>query len=178
MSNRKKAIFLDRDGVLNKLIFRNGKAQAPYTLEEFELFPGVEQACKKFKDHHFLIIVVTNQPDVARGWVNKDSVELINKKISEQIHIDEIKICFHVNADNCECRKPMPGMLLEAADHWNINLLESFMIGDRYSDISAGIKAGCKTILIGPGDEKGDFPDPHYSADSLIESVDFILKHC
>ncbi|MDD4974651.1 MAG: HAD family hydrolase [Bacteriovorax sp.] len=172
----KKAIFLDRDGVINKLVMTNGKGRAPYTLEDFDLFPGVEEACRKLKDSNFLTIVVTNQPDVARGWVERASVELINNKIRELLPIDDIKICFHTNIDNCLCRKPAPGMLLEAALDWEINLKESFMIGDRYGDIAAGVSAGCRTILVGPGDTQGSYPDPTYKVSSLIEAVLVILS--
>lgn len=173
----KKAFFLDRDGVINKLIIRAGKAQAPYSLEEFELYPGVAEACQKIKASGFLMIIVTNQPDVARGWVKYESVEIINNKIKELLPIDDIKICLHVNSDQCLCRKPMPGMLLEAAREWEIDLLESYMVGDRYGDISAGVSAGCKTVLVGPGDEQGNYPGPDYQVDSLLAAVSLILSH-
>lgn len=169
----KKAIFLDRDGVINKLIIREGKAQAPYTLEEFALYPGVEEALKIIKEAGYLAIIVTNQPDVARGWVKKESVELVNSKIQELLPIDEIKICFHTNDDKCVCRKPLPGMLLEAAMTWDIDLKASFMVGDRYGDVSAGAKAGCKTVLIGAGDAQGIHPSPDYRAELLIDAVKF-----
>ncbi|MBC7712975.1 MAG: HAD family hydrolase [Rhizobacter sp.] len=170
----KKAIFLDRDGVLNKLIIRDGKAQAPYTIEEFALYPGVAEALKVIKEKGFLAIVVTNQPDVARGWVKKESVEMINFKIKELLPVDDIKICYHTNSDNCLCRKPMPGMLTEAAGQWDIDLAQSFMIGDRYGDVAAGVKAGCKTILVGEGDQQGEHPTPDYRAEFLIDAVKFI----
>lgn len=173
----KKAFFLDRDGVINKLIIRAGKAQAPYSLEEFELYPGVAEACQKIKASGYLMIVVTNQPDVARGWVKYESVEIINNKIKELLPIDDIKICLHVNSDQCLCRKPMPGMLLEAAREWEIDLLESYMVGDRYGDISAGVSAGCKTVLVGPGDEQGNYPGPDYQVSSLLEAITLILSH-
>ena len=170
----KKAIFLDRDGVINQLIIREGKAQAPYTLEEFALYPGVEEALVIIKASGYLAIIVTNQPDVARGWVKKESVELVNNKIRELLPVDDIKICYHTNSDNCLCRKPMPGMLLEAAREWEIDLKSSFMMGDRYGDVSAGVRAGCKTVLIGKGDAQGDHPSPDYRAELLIEAVKFI----
>lgn len=175
----KKAIFLDRDGVLNKLITRDGKAQAPYSLSEFELYFGVHEALEKIKERGYLAIVVTNQPDVARGWVTKDKVELINNEILKMLPIDAIKICFHTNSDKCLCRKPMPGMLQEASLEWGINFSESYMIGDRYSDVAAGAIVGCKTILINNGTDKGeqlDYPGPDFQANSLIEAVQFILK--
>jgi D-glycero-D-manno-heptose 1,7-bisphosphate phosphatase len=174
MQISKKAIFLDRDGVINKLIIRDGKAQAPYSLSEFALYEGVENALKIIKSAGYLAIIVTNQPDVARGWVTKESVELINNKILEILPIDDIKICFHTNIDLCDCRKPMPGMLIEAGKDWGIKMEESFMIGDRFGDISAGKKAGCKTILIGKGDSQGSFPSPDFRAELLIDAVKFI----
>lgn len=175
MNQKKSAIFLDRDGVLNKLIMRNGKAQAPYTIDEFELYPGVIEALEIIKAKNYLAIVVTNQPDVSRGWVPLESVELINNKIRELLPIDDIKICFHENHHNCHCRKPLPGMLLDAAKEWNIDLISSFMIGDRFGDIGAGHKAGCKTILIGKGDEQKNFPDPDYRADLLIDAIKQVI---
>ena len=167
----KKAVFLDRDGVLNKLILRDGKAQAPYSLEEFALFPGVIEALTIIKDAGYLAIVVTNQPDVARGWVKKENVELVNSKIKELLPIDDIRICYHTNSDNCLCRKPLPGMLTEAAELWDIDLKESWMVGDRYGDITAGHKAGCKTVLIGAGDTQGDHSVPDFKAELLIDAV-------
>jgi D-glycero-D-manno-heptose 1,7-bisphosphate phosphatase len=170
-----KAVYLDRDGVINQLIIRNGKAQAPYTLEEFALFPGVEEACHALKQASYLLIVVTNQPDVARGWVNIESVEAINNRILELLPIDDIEICFHTDVDQCHCRKPMPGMLLETAKQWNINLQQSFMVGDRYGDISAGCIAGCTTILVGEGDQQREYPNPHHRAKSLFDAAKIIL---
>jgi D-glycero-D-manno-heptose 1,7-bisphosphate phosphatase len=173
---QKKAIFLDRDGVINKLIIREGVGRAPYALEDLELITGALEACQKLKEADFLTIVVTNQPDVARGWVLRENVDLINDKIRELLEVDDIKICFHNNADNCSCRKPAPGMLLEAAHEWQIDLAQSFMIGDRYSDIAAGVTAGCRTILVGPGDTQGLYPEPNHKVDSLLEAVHIILK--
>jgi D-glycero-D-manno-heptose 1,7-bisphosphate phosphatase len=173
---QKKAIFLDRDGVINKLIMREGVGRAPYVLEDLVLIPGAAEACQKLKHADFLNIVVTNQPDVARGWVLRENVDLINNQIRELLEIDDIKICFHNNADNCSCRKPAPGMLLEAALEWKIDLAQSFMIGDRYSDIAAGVSAGCRTILVGPGDTQGIYPTPNHKVDSLLEAVQIILK--
>ena len=173
---KNKAIFLDRDGVINKLVIKDGVGRAPYVLEDLELFSGVIEACQKIKEAGFLTIVVTNQPDVARGWVERKNVELINNRILELLTIDDIKICFHTNQDNCLCRKPMPGMLLEAAEQWQIDLTKSYMIGDRYGDIAAGVIADCKTFLVGPGDHQGMHPDPTYRVSSLIEAVTLILS--
>jgi D-glycero-D-manno-heptose 1,7-bisphosphate phosphatase len=170
----RKAIFLDRDGVLNKTIFKMGKKRAPYNMEEFELLDGVEEGIKTFKQDGFLLIVVTNQPDVARGWVDRPSVEKVNHKIKELLAVDDIKACYHIDEDNCSCRKPRAGMLLAAADKWGIDLKKSFMIGDRFSDIAAGVSAGCRTALIGPGDEQKEYPTPDFRGATLEEAAQWI----
>jgi D-glycero-D-manno-heptose 1,7-bisphosphate phosphatase len=170
-----KAVFLDRDGVLNQTIFRDGKPRAPYTLEDFFLFDGVPEAIDLFRAHEFCLIVVTNQPDVARGWVSREAVDAVNQRLNELLKVDDIKVCFHTEKDNCVCRKPKPGMILEAAGERSIDLTKSFMIGDRYSDVEAGFHAGCKTVLIGPGDVKGSYL-PDYQFNSLIEAARSIIK--
>lgn len=173
----KKAIFLDRDGVINQMIFRMGKPRAPYELSDLELFPGVLEAVARFKSQGYLTIIVTNQPDVARGWVTMDKVVAVNSRIHQLLQVDEIKCCFHVEKDNCDCRKPRPGMLLEAARDWNIDCQKSFMVGDRYSDIEAGRSAGCQTILIGAGDDGVEKISPDHQSESLLQATDWILSH-
>ena len=170
-----KAIFLDRDGVLNKTIFRMGKERAPYTLEEFELFDGVVDALKLLKSKGYLLIVVTNQPDVARGWVEMERVTEVNNKLAALLPLDEIKACFHTDQDNCSCRKPRPGMLLEAQKAWDINARESFMIGDNFTDVAAGAALGCRTVLIGGASNQGNYPTPDYKAESLQTWVESII---
>jgi len=171
----KKAVFLDRDGVLNHTVFKMGKPRAPYTLDEFILIPGVYEGLQLLKEKNYLLIVVTNQPDVARGWVTKEAVEMINQHLKEILPIDEIKVCFHTEFDQCVCRKPNPGMILEAAREWNIKLPESYILGDRYSDIEAGNKAGCRTILIGEGDEPKTIR-PDYQKNSLLDAAHLIYS--
>lgn len=171
----KKAVFLDRDGVLNRTIFRDGKPRAPYTLEDFSLLDGVPEGIKLLRENHFILIVVTNQPDVARGWVSREAVDAVNEKLKTMIEIDDIKICFHDSKENCLCRKPKPGMLLEAAEEKQIDLKKSFMIGDRHSDVEAGLAAGCKTILIGEGDHSSNV-SPDYVFDSLFEAAKVIVS--
>jgi D-glycero-D-manno-heptose 1,7-bisphosphate phosphatase len=171
----KKAVFLDRDGVLNQTIFRDGKPRAPYTLEDFSLLDGVPEGIQILRDNQFDLIVVTNQPDVARGWVSKEAVIAVNNKLRELIHVDDIKICFHDTKENCNCRKPRPGMLLEAARERNLDLKNSFMIGDRHSDVEAGIAAGCRTILIGEGDHSSPV-SPEFQFFSLLEAAKKIIS--
>lgn len=144
----KRAIFLDRDGVINKAILKEGKPFSPRRFEEFELFDGIKEVLEKSKREDFLNIIITNQPDITRDLIRWKTLEKMHKFIKENLPIDDIFVCPHDDIDNCQCRKPRPGMLLEAAKKWNIDLKGSFLIGDQGKDIEAGKKAGCITILI------------------------------
>jgi len=145
---KNKAVFLDRDGVLNRAIVRDGKPYPPASLAEFEILPGTEEALDKLKAAGYLLIVVTNQPDVGRGTQQKSIVEEMHEVLRTILPLDEIYVCYHGYDGECECRKPQPGMLLAAAREFKIDLKKSFMIGDRSKDIEAGKAAGCKTIFI------------------------------
>lgn len=171
-----KAVFLDRDGVINQTIFRMGKPRAPYLLSEFELLAGVSEACQILKQHNYLLIVVTNQPDVARGWVGREAVDAVNERVLQELPIDELYACFHTNSDDCACRKPRPGMLLDAAKKWNIDLKASYMVGDRLSDIEAGQEAGCRSILISTDIVTDEGPKPLYQCESLLQATKWILS--
>lgn len=142
------AVFLDRDGVLNAAIVRDGQPYPPGSLAEMTLVPGVQEACARLKQCGFLLIVVTNQPDIARGTATNAAVEAINAALQAKLGLDEVCICPHDDADACVCRKPKPGLLLAAADRWKIDLANSFMVGDRWRDIEAGRAAGCRTVFI------------------------------
>lgn len=170
---KKKAVFLDRDGVINQTIFRMGKPRAPYTLEEFSFLPGVPEAIDFLRAEGFEIIVVTNQPDVARGWVSREAVDLVNQYISDSLGIDDIRSCFHTEHDHCQCRKPSPGMLLAAARDHDIDLERSFMVGDRGSDVEAGKRAGCRTVLISNSTEEGN---PDHISPSLMTATGWIVS--
>ncbi len=143
-----RAVFLDRDGVLNEAIVRGGKPYPPRTLEEFRIVEDAPQALRRLKDAGYLLIVVTNQPDVARGTASMDTMEAFDAALRAALPIDGIFTCFHDDPDHCVCRKPKPGLLLAAAQKHNIDLAASYMIGDRWRDIDAGAGAGCQTILI------------------------------
>ena len=144
----KRAIFLDRDGVINSTIIKKGKPFSPRRLEDFELVDGIKDILERFRVRGLLNIIVTNQPDIARGLMKKEELRKMHNLIRENLPVDDIFICPHDDADNCSCRKPKPGMLLEAAKKWDIDLSESFMIGDSWKDIEAGRNAGCTTLLI------------------------------
>jgi len=164
-----RAVFLDRDGVLNKSIVRDGRPYAPTSLSEFELLPGVVGAAHALHRQGFLLIVVTNQPDVGAGRVKRQTVEQMNAELRKQLPIDDIKVCYHLDRDNCECRKPKPGMLLDAAREWNIDLEASVMVGDRWRDIDAGHAARCKTVFVDCGYDEKEMSEP---ANAVVGSLD------
>ncbi|MFZ0760340.1 MAG: HAD-IIIA family hydrolase [Candidatus Sulfotelmatobacter sp.] len=142
------AVFLDRDGVLNRTVVRDGKPFSPSGVEELELLPEVVSSLADLKAHGFDLFVITNQPEVARGTQTREAVEAIHQELASSLPIGGIFVCYHDDADGCACRKPQPGLLLEAQRKHNIDLSRSFVVGDRWRDIDAGHAAGCKTVLI------------------------------
>lgn len=171
----KRAVFLDRDGVINRAIVRDGKPYPPASLEELEILPGVHEALKKLHDANYLLIVVTNQPDVARGTSRREDIELINTFLSSQLPIDDFKICYHDSNDKCSCRKPLPGALFEAAEFHRIDLAKSFMVGDRWRDVEAGQSAGCKTFFINYAYSERQPKKPNFIVSSLLEAQKIIF---
>ena len=145
---KRQAIFLDRDGVIIRAIIQEGKPHPPSTIGEVEILPGVKEGLAILNRAGFLLIIVSNQPDVARGILQKSFVEQINNSLLNSLPIDDVWVCYHSDQDNCICRKPAPGLLLGAAKKWDIDLEMSYMIGDRWRDILAAKNAGCKSILI------------------------------
>lgn len=172
----RRAIFLDRDGVLNRAIVVHGRPHPPATLAEFELLPGVAEACEELRNAGFLLIVATNQPDVARGIQRREVVEAINDALLSRVPIDAIKVCYHDDQDQCVCRKPLPGLLVQAAREFQIDLAASYMVGDRWKDVECGRRAGCKTILIDCGYEEEMRSSPSHRVGSLAEVPDWILR--
>jgi D-glycero-D-manno-heptose 1,7-bisphosphate phosphatase len=171
-----KAVFLDRDGVLNANLERDGKPVAPTTLDEFHIFPDAADAVRRLKDAGFLLVVVTNQPDVATGRTPKEAMEAMHDRIRALMPIDDFEICFHTNADNCACRKPKPGLLLQAAAKHGIDLSRSIMVGDRWRDVLAGQAAGCgRTIRVDHGLAEDQPSTPDATVTSLAEAVAYIL---
>jgi D-glycero-D-manno-heptose 1,7-bisphosphate phosphatase len=160
-------VFLDRDGVLNRAVVRNGRPYPPATLDNFEILPGVPEAVRRLHEAGFLLIGATNQPDVARGTQRREVVEAMNAVLLTVLPITAILVCYE-DDDNCSRRKPNPGLLLEAAETYGIDLAGSFMIGDRWRDIEAGRRAGCRTVFIDLGYAERR-PDP--GADHVAEDV-------
>ena len=171
----RRAVFLDRDGVINRAYIRDGRSYPPAVLAEVEILPKAELALRKLKAAGYLLIVVTNQPDVATGKTSKFVVDQINEFLASSLPIDEFRTCYHDDKDGCQCRKPLPGALIDSALKNNIDLKLSFMIGDRWRDIEAGAAAGCKTFFINYGyhEKQPDFPD--FIVSSLDEASEIII---
>jgi D-glycero-D-manno-heptose 1,7-bisphosphate phosphatase len=173
---KRRAVFIDRDGVINRTVVRKGKPYPPANLSEVEILPGVLDALTKLHDAGFMLIVVTNQPDVARGITPRAVVEEINAHLAECLPIDEFRTCYHDNGDGCDCRKPLPGALMAAARQHGIDLVNSYMIGDRWRDTEAGRHAGCKTVFIDYDYDEQKTAMVDYRVTSLFEAAQIILK--
>ena len=172
----RRAVFLDRDGVINRSLVRDGKPYAPTRVSEFELLPGVSAALSRLRQHGFLNIVVTNQPDIATGKQQREDLDALHERLMAELAIDAIKVCGHIDADDCACRKPKPGLMLEAAREFNIDLGASFMVGDRWRDVAAGQHAGCKIcFFIDYGYAEKGPEQPFTVVKSLENSVGLIL---
>jgi D-glycero-D-manno-heptose 1,7-bisphosphate phosphatase len=173
----RRAVFLDRDGVLNRAIVRNGKPHPPATMTEFQILPDAPSALQALQVEGWLLIGVTNQPDVARGTQRRDIVEAINAALLAALPLHEILVCYHDDHDGCECRKPLPGLLVQAAAKHAIDLSSSVMIGDRWKDMEAGRRVGCATVLIDHEyAEPGGGSPPDHTARSLSEAAAWILS--
>lgn len=176
-----RAVFLDRDGVINRAVVRGGRPYPPASLEELELLPGVPEALGRLRAAGFRLIVVTNQPDVARGATTRSAVEAIHRGLREggpgrpPLPIDRFMVCYHDDADGCGCRKPAPGMLLEAARDEGLELAASYMVGDRWRDVEAGRRAGCTTLFLDYGYDEVERTPPDGRFRSLAEAADWIL---
>jgi D-glycero-D-manno-heptose 1,7-bisphosphate phosphatase len=171
-----KAVFFDRDGVINKSVVIDGKPYPPSDVSNLEILQGVEEGILELRAAGFKIFIVTNQPDVARGKTDRSIVENIHNFILKKFNIDEIECCFHDDTELCDCRKPQPGMILRLASKWHIDLTNSFLVGDRWRDIKAAKNAGVISILIDyQYKEKQETPD--YSCKLFTEAINFILNH-
>lgn len=173
------AVFLDRDGVLNRTLEREGKPYPPTSLSQFEILPGAAEACVKLKQAGFLLVVATNQPDVGRGTLDRAVVEAIHEHLCRAVPIDRVETCYHPGGGKpeCDCRKPKPGMLLRAARELGINLAQSWMVGDRWRDIDCGHAAGCRTIFIDYNYTEALKQQPDFRCHSLLEASAIILAH-
>lgn len=171
---RARAAFLDRDGVLNRALVVDGRPYAPRALEDFQLLPGVDVATGRLRDAGYLVIVVTNQPDVGRGEVSVEVLEAMHERLRAGATIDDIRVC--TCDHDCPCYKPQPGLLLESAADWGIDVASSFMIGDRWRDVGAGRAAGCTTIFIDHGYRESLRDTPDHTVTDLTAAVDWITE--
>jgi D-glycero-D-manno-heptose 1,7-bisphosphate phosphatase len=173
-----RAVFLDRDGVINRALEREGKPYPPANLGEFEILPEVPKACAALKAAGYRLIVATNQPDVGRGTLLQSTVEAIHEYMCRRLPIDRVEVCYHAGRgqSDCDCRKPLPGMLVRAAGALRVELARSWMVGDRWRDIDCGHAAGCRTIFIDRGYAETLCQVPDFRADNLLEAAAIILR--
>jgi D-glycero-D-manno-heptose 1,7-bisphosphate phosphatase len=167
------AVFLDRDGVLNPTI--GGGPASPRSEAEFHLFREAPEACARLRAAGFLLVVITNQPEIARGLLDRETLERMHERLRASLGLREIRVCTHDDADGCPCRKPRPGLILDAARALDVDLRASFVVGDRWRDVEAGRQAGCTTILIDRSWSEAGRARPDHTVGSLGEAVDVIL---
>lgn len=173
----KRAVFLDRDGVLNEAVVRDGKPYPPATAAEVRLVDGAVEGLGRLRDMGFLLLVATNQPDVARGTQTMAELGAINSVLEEALPLDAVLICPHDSGDGCECRKPKPGLLTLGAREFGVALEASYMIGDRWRDMDAAAAAGVAGVWIDYGyDERGPSAPVAARVKSLREAVDWIVN--
>jgi D-glycero-D-manno-heptose 1,7-bisphosphate phosphatase len=170
-----RVVFLDRDGVLNRSFPEGTTTRPPRSVAELELLPGVPQALGRLRAAGFVLVVVTNQPDVARGKLDRATAEAISARVTAQLPVLDCFACYHDTADKCPCRKPKPGLLLAAAQKWDLDLTSAFLIGDRWSDIVAADAAGCTGVLIETPDSHAERCNPDHRAADITGAVDWIL---
>jgi D-glycero-D-manno-heptose 1,7-bisphosphate phosphatase len=164
------AVFLDRDGVLNRsFVDEDGTPVPPRHVADFELLPGVATACRRLSEAGLLLVVVTNQPDVRRGTLALEDLDAIHTRLRELLPVDDVRVCRHDDVDECACRKPRPGMILDA------DLARSVLVGDRWRDMEAARNAGVPGIRLVPTDQSGDRSDSDFTFPSLLDAVELIV---
>ncbi len=188
-SKKPAAVFLDRDGVINDIIFHQemGLLETPFTVEQFKMKKDVPKAVRKINQLGLKAMIASNQPGLARGNFSQETLAGINQKMAAELRnegafLDGLFYCTHDRKHKCSCRKPKPGLLREAAQKHGLDLKSSYMIGDSITDVEAGLKAGCKTILL--AHLKCDLCHlmgkrgikPHYMAKNLLAAVKLIQK--
>ena len=173
---RRKAVFLDRDGVLNRARVRKGRPFPPASLAELEILDEAVAACALLRETAFVLVCVTNQPDIMRGTASPSDVHAINAQVQDVLRLDAVLTCPHDEEDNCACRKPKPGLLLRAADEFGLELGASFMVGDRWRDVEAGKRAGCQSVFIDHDYAEQQPLAPDYTTRSVLDAARWILS--
>jgi D-glycero-D-manno-heptose 1,7-bisphosphate phosphatase len=171
-----RAVFLDRDGVINRAVVRDGRPYPPVDADHVEVLPGVAAALRRLKAAGYLLIVVTNQPDVARGTQSRAAVEAIHARLAFELPVDDFRVCYHDDRDACECRKPKPGLILDAARAHAVDLHASVMVGDRWRDVEAGRRAGCRTVFVDDEYAERKPENPDAVVGTLDEAATWILS--
>jgi D-glycero-D-manno-heptose 1,7-bisphosphate phosphatase len=178
MTGRRAAVFLDRDGVLNDAVVVDGRPRPPASVADVRISRGVREACRMLREAGYLLIVVTNQPDIARGTAARDTVDAINDHLLRELALDAVCVCPHDDTDGCACRKPAPGLILNAADRFGVDLARSVLVGDRWRDIAAGTRAGVRTVWV-QCDYREPAPEaPDHVVDCLAAAVPLLAQRC
>jgi len=171
------AVFVDRDGILNVAVVRSGLPHPPTSAEELKFVPQVRQRLAELKRLGLLVVCVTNQPDVARRTVTRAAVDEINARVRAEMPLDDLVVCYHDDGDECDCRKPRPGLLLEAAGRLGIDLARSYMVGDRWKDMACGSAAGCTTVFVDYGySELYQGPPANHISPSAADAFEYVLS--
>ncbi len=168
----KKAVFIERDGILNEVKADTKHQIAPLTFEEFKINKAAEPALRKLKAAGFVLIVTTNQPGLSRGHQSRRELDRMHEIIKRCFPIDDIAVCPHDESDHCPCRKPRPGLLIEAAFKWGLNLDHSYVVSDKWQDAEASRTAGCTSLILKSpwvGNVRHDFVLP--SLDAIAEKI-------
>lgn len=175
--NLKKAVFLDRDGVINHVILKRGLVASPRTVNELRIISGVIEAISDLNNAQFELVVITNQPEVSRGTLSMENLIEMHQEITRQTGLSQFYICTHDDKDECSCRKPKPGLILEAAEKLNIDPQKSFLVGDRWKDIKAGQAAGCQCFFVDYNYHEVQPSPPFRVVASLQEASSLILEN-
>jgi D-glycero-D-manno-heptose 1,7-bisphosphate phosphatase len=176
VAGRTPAVFLDRDGVLNQAVVVDGRPHPPATADEVVIIDGVAEACAHLRAEGFALVCITNQPDIARGTTSTDTVAAINERVRSALDLDAVATCPHDDGDECACRKPAPGLILDTAASRGLDLGSSVVVGDRWKDVEAGHRAGCATVFIDHGYAEARPERPDAVATSLLEAVPVIIS--
>ncbi len=172
----RKAVFLDRDGVINRSLIVNGKPKAPINYKDFIFLPNSKKSINLLIKNNYLVFVVTNQPDIGNKKILISEINLMHDKIMQQTKIEKIFMCPHSQKKNCDCRKPKIKFLLFAKKNYNLDLSKSFVVGDRFTDIQMGINSGCRTIFINRS-YKEEYPkNRDYEVKNILQAAQIIIS--
>jgi D-glycero-D-manno-heptose 1,7-bisphosphate phosphatase len=171
-----KAVFLDRDGVIVVPESRNGRGYAPRRLQDYRFYHDAHSSLCRLKEAGFLLVVVTNQPDVGNGLISRAVIDEMHARLVRELSVDAIRSCLHSQTENCACRKPAPGLLLEAIREFDLSVRHCFMVGDRATDIQAGKSAGCRAIFIERGYSEPKPQDADFTVASMADAAEAVLR--